>query len=148
MEGGRLRWAKSIKNHQFCPLTDMMVAEKSSIKLDKNHYEPNLLAERVLSSSDTKLAAPGVRLPEKWDDDHGLDDDHWSYCWGWSCRSCCWGWWPLQTCHIECVTCKSWKMSEKKTTQGDLIPVKILVLKNIKARSGTRTVRIRRVQFV
>ena len=43
----------------------MMVAEKSPIKLHKKHYEPCLLAERVLSSSDTKLAAPGVRLPEK-----------------------------------------------------------------------------------
>ena len=53
------------KDHQFCLLTDMMVAEKSPIKLHKKHYEPCLLAERVLSSSDTKLAAPGVRLPEE-----------------------------------------------------------------------------------
>ena len=63
----------------------MMVAEKSPIKLDKNHYEPNLLAERVLSSSDTKLAAPGVRLPEADEMmimllmmiiDHAVEDDH------------------------------------------------------------------------
>ena len=57
--------SKINKDHQFCLLTDMMVAEKSPIKLHKKHYEPNLLAERVLSSSDTKLAAPGVRLPEE-----------------------------------------------------------------------------------
>ena len=63
----------------------MMVAEKSPIKPHKKHYEPNLLAERVLSSSDTKLAAPGVRLPEEDEMmimvlmmiiDHAVDDDH------------------------------------------------------------------------
>ena len=77
--------SKINKDHQFCLLTDMMVAEKSPIKLHKKHYEPNLLAERVLSSSDTKLAAPGVRLPEEDEMmimvlmriiDYAVDDDH------------------------------------------------------------------------
>ena len=77
--------SKINKDHQFCLLTDMMVAKKSPIKLHKKHYEPNLLAERVLSSSDTKLAAPGVRLPEEDETmimvlvmiiDHAVYEDH------------------------------------------------------------------------
>ena len=57
--------SKINKDHHFCLLTDMMVAKKSPIKPHKKHYEPCLLAERVLSCSNTKLAAPGVRLPEE-----------------------------------------------------------------------------------
>ena len=57
--------SKINKDHHFCLLTDMMVAKKSPIKPHKKAYEPCLLAERVLSCSNTKLAAPGVRLPEE-----------------------------------------------------------------------------------